>query len=286
MTTFSPIECYEIHGSRSEDWNLQDGKSCTVQLLTPYSKRDALANDLLTAPRFWPYGSGLRPPAVACGIAPVPGAYTQNGQGMDYDWATLTVEYGNTGEQEPEGGGQQPGDRQLITEQITPTVEMITHTPKGLYLAPPTWKPEDDAPPRNAVQKLEDDSPPWNTYRSFAIVRTLYNIPRIPTSILDLPGKCNDTQYTSKLLGMPFPRGTLLFQPDDLSRTISLSGSDGWNVQLRFLYQKRTWNKFLNQDGEVCHLIRVKNDGQNPPGNFTAEAFEPIEYGDFSDWLF
>jgi len=59
-----------------------------------------------------------------------------------------------------------------------------------------------------------------------------------------LIGKVNDAEVVSQTLGYTFAPETLLFHPPSLRRTVTNTGTSGWNMRLALSFRQNTWNKF------------------------------------------
>jgi hypothetical protein len=238
-----------MHGTKKESATATSF-SATVNLKCAWTDRFTLADDLVTNERSWPYFAPAKARQVA--ITPVYGKYTTSSQTCEYEEAILTVSY-NT---DP--------DRDLVTESIEPTAEFRILDHRAFR-----WQ-------NNNGLLLNENEAPGQIIRGLNIVRTLYNRPTVPISLLSLPGAVNLAAYTSTLLGLTFAPETLLFGIQPITRSIKLSGSTGYNITVKMSYKESTWNKFWNQKTKAYDSIYEYNGA----------IYKPYTPASFSDFLF
>jgi hypothetical protein len=123
---------------------------------------------------------------------------------------------------------------------------------------------------------LSENQAPGQIIRGMNLVRTLYNLTSVPVSYLSLPGKTNSASYSSALLGLTFAAQTLLFQPGQLTRTIKLSGTEGFVAQVKMSYNPNGWNVYWNEAAQAYQPIYVAGGSQ----------YFSYPLASFADWLF
>ena len=267
MPNYSAVACDEIYGSYKEDLSLAS-HTASVDLRVPWANRYLLVNDLILNRRRWPTNVGLI--ANKCAIVPFLSEGNQGGeQSITYaDFATVSVQYG------PEGSEDTPDDPvDLVSEELEPTAEFQTLDYRKF-----SWLNIDGA---TSLRDLKEDEAPGRLFRGFNLVRTIFHRATIPASVLTLPGTCNESSYTSGLLGLDFDAETLLFTPPQLSRTVTTDGVGRWTLQVRFEVNPNGWNKFWLPDEGRYAEIGVRNEAN---GNLAPYKNHPPE--DFEDWLF
>jgi hypothetical protein len=249
MGTYSSLPCEEIHGTKKEGATATSF-TASVNLKCPWADRFALADDLVTNQRPWPYFAPAKARQVS--ITPVYGKYTTSSQTCEYEDAILSVSYSTE------------ADRDLLTESIEPTAEFRILDHRNYR-----WS-------NNNGLLLNENEAPGQLIRGINIVRTMYNRPSVPISLLTLPGTVNSAPYTSSLLGLTFAAETLLFGIQPITRSIKLSGSTGYNVTMRLSYKESTWNKFWNQ----------KTLSYQPIYEYGGAIVKPYTPSSFADFLF
>lgn len=226
--SYTDDEVCEIHGSAEENVSRVDGVSASVALMCDWSIRHDVIADLLpggTSRTYWPYGGYVAQPfAVRVGCKPFETYFTRNGQAITYQTAILTVQYEKRPDTEPE---------ELISESIEPTAEFLTLDHKRF-----TWTDADG-------DALEENEAPGRLVRGLTLSRTYHKVePPLNTLLLTAIGHVNVAGYTSSLLGLTFAAETLMYCPPTMDRTITTEGSDGFNINVKFMYKPETWNKF------------------------------------------
>lgn len=249
MGTFSSsVNCAEVHGTRTENGSLGTFQA-SVTLECAYNDRYALIADLIVNQRSWPGFTECR--AKKAGIVPFASAYTTSGQETVYTHARVTVQYDTI------------ADSNIISESIEPTADFRTQDHRLFRWASPTGP------------LLSENQAPGQIIRGINLVRTIYNMTAVPVSYLTLPGKVNNTAYSSALLGLTFAPQTLLFQPGQLSRTIKLSGTEGFTVQVKMSFNPNGWNNYWNELAGAYQPIFVAGGGQ----------YFSYPLASFADWL-
>jgi hypothetical protein len=262
VTDFSTVACAEEAYTRRENYDAESGMSASVTLRCAYGNRHLLAADILTNRYMWPFGGWtVAPRASSAAITTAGQRFVADGQACNYAQgdALVTVNYTT-------GKAGDPTSEDLVSESLEMVADFITMDHHNF-----SWGNAAGGDP------LTEQEAPGKQKKSLALVRTLYQVPSVPASILDLVGSSNDDDYTSALLGITFPEETLLFTVPGLSRTIRTDGTSGWNMTVAFPYQKDTWNKHWRAKTGLNTAIWNKNLGQ------VHKNFPP---GDFSDWLF
>jgi hypothetical protein len=251
MGVYSPVACEEMHGTKKESGSYT-AFTASVSLKCAWNDRFALADDLISQERRWPYFTPAKARQVA--ITPVYGKYTTavGHQTCEYEEAVLAVTYSTE------------ADRDLITESIEPTAEFRTLDHRNFR-----WSSSNGL-------LLNENEAPGQLIRGINIVRTIHNVPAVPTSLLLLPGTCNIAPYVSSLLGLTFAAETLLFGIQPITRSIKLSGSTGYNVTVKLSYKDSTWNRFWNQ----------KTKSYEPIYEYGGAVYKPYSPASFSDFLF
>jgi hypothetical protein len=245
MATYSAYTCYEVHGSRVES-GTQDSFTASVQLQCAASLRFTIADDILGTPRSYPYFAAAK--ATGVGISFIPAEYTTSGQACEYDQALLNVTYSTQ-------------DADLVSEVLEPTSEFRTLDHRRFR-----WGSATGA-------LLNESSAPGVLVRGLNLTRTYYKLASVPSTLLTLPGSCNSSGYTSSLLGLTFAAETLLFGTPNLTRSFKMSGTEGFNLTMKFSYNPNGWNKFYNEQAQAYQNIYLAGGGiykPYPPASFGA----------------
>lgn len=231
---FSPAApCNEELGTAQESAALEGGVTASVTLRCAYSDRFILANDLLSNLRPWPKTTLATPPRAQTAAIRPAGDAVASSQGLTYEHALITVTYGNK-------------IVDLVSESLEPVTDFITLDHHDFRWGSATGEPVLE---REAPGKLR---------RFINLVRTYYNLSSVPAGVLDLPGTCNDTEYVSPFLGITFAPETLMLGDPQLSQTITTAGSKGFNLTLKWTYNKDGWNKFWrSKDEDFVEMYHV-----------------------------
>lgn len=253
MPVWSSVACYEEAGSRKDTW--KDGSMTgSVVLDCLWSNRYALMADLLATPRSWPNCNA----AICTQVDIAPDGTLQigttDGSDMVYEGAVISATYSSD------------ESRDLWDEEIEPNVEFITLSHKQF-----SWT--------NAKgPQLQENEAPGRQQFSTSLVRTLKKVqPPLPSGLLTHIGKVNSGGYTSSLLGLTFARGTLLFMPSHLSRTIKTTGDLAFDVKTKFAYNPNGWNSFFRAETQAYETIWDKKANK---------TYNSYPYDDFSDFLY
>lgn len=246
--TFSPnVTCYEVDGTRDENLDIESGDfTASVDLMCAWADRYALVTDLLGFARSWPFASGSFPPrARRAGIKSFTGQGYADGQGINYELATVSVQYSNA-IQSASGGGSSSGSSSagpydLFSEEMDNTVEFL-QLPYEQF----RW----GAANGPAISEKEA---PGQQFFSFKLKRTIFQVPGpLPTWLQELIGCVNENEYVSQVLGLTFDPETLLFMPTTTQRTISSDLTAGaFTVGLGFAYKPQGWNKYYRSQTQA-----------------------------------
>jgi len=224
----------EMAGSVEEKLRFDGMHTGKVVVRCAWADRFAVAADMIN--RAYPNGIGGLLGAEAV-IKPEAGQPTLDSDGkLVYEFALVSVNYdvASVGSLETYPSGPHAGE--LYSEALVPTVENQTLPVTGF-----TWT--------NATGRaLVEGENPVRILRGMAIKRTLFNVSSIHADYFTLPGKVNSASYTSVPLGKVFAAETLLFVPQEISRTVTTAGSDGWTVPMLLKYKEDGWNKFWRKD--------------------------------------
>lgn len=250
--SYSSVSCCEEHAKISEGVGT-DEWTASVTLRCAWSNRWLLMADLVGNRRSWPHTGGKLIARSASSV-PAPTYYVQDGQAAAYIDALVSVNYSSSGEEED-----------LVAESLEPTAEFLTLDYKRFR-----WGAANGDP-------LTEGEAPGKLLRSLALVRQLFKVESpLPGDLLTKIGYVNSSSYTSALLGLTFAKGTLLFQPPSLSRTITTDEVQAWNVTLKFMYKPETWNKYWRSKTQAYDEIFLVNGGKYlayPEGDFSAFLF-------------
>lgn len=244
---WSSVSCEEEAYTRQEQYT-DKGFTASVGLRCAYADRHSLVADFFTNMPAWPFASiGAYP--IGASITPMQQSAFDAASGVigEYESALVTISFSSAAEQT------------LISESLEPTVE-------GQVLDHKLFKWSGDG------KLLEENEAPVRLVRGLNLVRTLYKVASIPAAVLSAQGCVNNANYTSTLLGLTFASETLQFGGAFPQRTITTSGSQGWDVTLKFRYQKDGWNKFYRAESQQYEQIVVASTGavfkQFPPISF------------------
>lgn len=254
MSYYSTIPCSEEFGTRKESVALEGGWTCSVTLRCRYEYRYALAGDLLYNRRLWPYSitpKGPRAKTIAIRVVN-PNGNSPISQTMLYEDALLDINYDTT-----TGDGTD-----LVSESIEPRAEFVTLDHRNFR-----WESGDGEP-------LTEQQAPGKIVRQLHLVRTYYQLPRIPAVVLSGVGNVHFAPYNSKLLGISFPAETLMLGQPDIKRTIRTDGTDGYTLTLKWSYQPSGWNKFPQADGTYAEIYEAGADEPFKP--YTPENLTEI----------
>lgn len=234
--------CAEEFGTLTEGYDIEGGFSASVDLRCAFTDRAALVEEIIGT--LYPYGSAAM--ASNCAIKPVPSNYTADGQACAYEEAIVTVNYSSR-------------IQDLISESFEPTAEFSVLDYKRFR-----WGAANG-------DLLQEGEAPGLLFKSLNLTRTMYRQPFVPTECTTMIGRVNHADYTSALLGLTFPVGTLLFQPPSTSRTLKTDGDASWTITCKFAFKPQGWNTYYRQKTQTWSDIFLHGGAQYigyPPGNF------------------
>lgn len=232
MPVYSPVvDCDEVYGSRVENFN-EDDITASVQLLVLSDDKDALIDDLLSNERPYPNIASANPPLAQTASA-VP-FYTEEipaDQGFVFSKHVVTVNYST----DPE--------REIFSETIEPEAEFMRLDYRFFR-----WS---DGTP------ITDGEAPGLLQRTLRLVRKYRDTAVIPPEVLTKIGYVHTGVYASSLLGLTFPARTLLLVPNPVSRTITTSGSQGYNFSIAWSFRPQGWNKFWRPSVQAYQTLKT-----------------------------
>lgn len=253
--TYSAVECFEIPNTLSVDFDALTGEIvASVQLHCAWANRWLLVADILNASRVLPaYGVGA-PVALKAAVTPH-GSHVTTGQGLVYDMAQVTVTYGPRKFAEI-------GSYDIVAESLEPLAEF-----RRLPWQNFRWGSKEGTP-------IVQDEAPGKLEVKLNLVRQIFKVPvPMSTLVLDATGKCNDTSYTSSMLGLTFAAETLLYLEPKFERTIRNDGSDGVNYTQTWAYKPSGWNKFWRAESNTYEYMYQTTDAGTDPH----KSYEPAD---------
>lgn len=248
--TWATVACEEIHGTRRENRTL-DGWDCGVDLKVSANNLEALIAELGNTPAVWPLSGGTnKPKATGVGVRPLGSATGAIGNVILYDEYIVSVTYSDKA-------------MDFVSEEIQPSVEFGLLDFRKFRWGAPNGTPikEGEAPGRQLIRAR--------------LVRTYHNLEGpLSLDLLTLMGHCNDTEYASTLLGLTFPKESLLYECPSLSRKIDVAGNFKWQVALTFNFKAEGWNKFWRAEDEEYQelfIAAASSDTSDPYKNYPPE---------------
>lgn len=258
MSTFSIIPCSEEKNTAVEDWTV-DGLNASVTLRCAWSQRHSLVEDLLFNARPWPKGPYAFAPGCVSARIREEEPSGAIGQCITYNHALIDARYDIQ-------------HQDLFTESFEPDIEFQKLDHKRFR-----WGADDGDP------VLENETP-GKQLKRMTLIRSYRRVPDpLPAILFDGAGKVNDADYTSTILGRTFAAETLLYVPPLPNRTISTSGTQGWDLTIKFMYKEEGWNMFWRQKTlayEEIHLV------EPPPSTPFSTEYKNFPVADFSSILF
>ena len=232
MPVYSPVvACDEVYGSRLENFN-EDGITASVQLLVLSANKDALIDDLLANERAYPNINAVNPPlAQTASAVPFYSEEVPVNQGFIFNKHVVTVNYST----DPE--------REILSETLEPEAEFIRLDYRFFR-----WS---DGTP------ITDGEAPGLLQRTCRLVRRYRDTAVVPPEILTYIGYVHNQAYTSSFLGLTFPARTLLLVPNPVSRTITTSGSQGYNFSIAWSFRQQGWNKFWRPNSQTWQTLKT-----------------------------
>lgn len=246
MPAWSTVPCVEEYNTRDEQYT-ENGFNAKVTLRCAYANRHALVQDMLFISRPAWGGALIGAYPTTASIALAGEGQSADGLSFTYSESLVTVTFSSAAEQ------------QLISESLEPTAEfqVLDHT---MF----RWDSANG-------DLLDESEAPGRLIRGLNLVRTLYKVPSIPGSVLGAVGGVNNTAYSSGLLGLTFDAETLLYTPPTMNRTITTTGTQGWDITLKFRYQPEGWNRFWRASKMQYQKIYIAGGGQYR--NYPLKAF-------------
>jgi hypothetical protein len=237
MTVFSLVACAQEGGAK-ESLSLQDGEiTASVDLRCLTENRFYLADDLLLNARPYPYvTSAFVPVALSCSIKPGDQNWASSGQGQTCRTSIVTVNYGKP-------TTRSVGSFPIVAESIEPMGEFVRLDYRMFR-----WGSKNGPP-------LTPEEAPGVFLPKCKIVRKLYRLSSIPSLAMSAFGKCNSNSYTSPLLGVSFAAETLTYDAPSFDRTITTTGSEGWNYTQNWLYNPQGWNRYFRAETNSYEYI-------------------------------
>jgi hypothetical protein len=264
MTDFSLVSCSYVPKTINENLDATTGHiTASLTLRCLWDDRLNLADDVLLNRRAYPFiTSTFTPKALTCSIIQFDEDYNQVtvGQWRPPKFADVTVNYGVP-------ASRAIGSFDLVAESLEPFGDFLRQD-YTLF----RWSGKDGDP-------LKPEEAPGRFMPKLKLVRRIYRVETLPSNALSAIGKCNIASYASPLLGVTFPVETLVYGEPSLERTISTTGSDGWNYTQQWTYDPNTWNKYWRpetQSWEYIYMITASG---------TAVPWKCYEPTDFSGLL-
>ncbi len=164
------------------------------------------------------------------GVGRVTAADANNEQAQ-YEKAQLSVVYKTS----PFQYDQDDDDQVLVEESLEGSAEFLTVSSEEYF-----WDSAQEDP-------LTVEEAPGRLIQGADWVYTILEIPEIPAGLFSLIGLVNDKAVRSQSLGQVFAAETLLVQPFEPQRQISVLGVGAWRLALRFSYKPTGWNQFYRR---------------------------------------
>jgi len=252
----------EMHGTIEEFIGAEGNIEQKVTLRVPWADRYTVALDTVGNARLWPQNNSGTVCAGAR-IKPVPSKYTKDGQVIVYEEALIELTYNYFQGRKLEAT-MPDGTKVLYSDSF----EVIAES-QPIAAAQLTWG--------NATgdKLIKEEFPPL-TYSRFKFFRTIFGMPSIDPSALDLAFSSNDAPFTSQSIGLTFPIETLSFIPPTVGNSVSTTGSAGFTCRVGFDYRKDTWNKFWRTKTQQFEIIWGADNKQ----------FKPYPPKSYAKWLF
>ena len=245
MAFYSNVPCAEVEGSYSESFGV-GSYSPSIDLICLWKDRHALVADIIGNRRVWPHIGGDAPRAVSSTMAPLGpkgDVVVGSEQLLVYEKAIVTINYELLQFTPTGGGGAEPYD--AISESLVPKVEYQRLDHKKFR-----WGSASGPP-------LEREESPAKKLFRMDLSRTYFGLQVLPNAILTQLGDCNESDYTSSLLGLTFPAETLAVGGSNMSRTIKSDGSFGWNLTVNFSMRQEGWNNFWRAETSTYEKIYI-----------------------------
>lgn len=219
-----------------------------VEWQVPWARRAEMAfywmNPFTLPP--YPYSRQLVPIVpLSVDMAPFRNSATSSSvaglsQLIDYEYAKVTVSFGPPKKASIERDISTRGGGDLISESIEPLDEFLTLNHENFVWA------SDGAP-------LEDGEDQGRMQIGLVYNFTRHNVDRVRPEFLLLSEHVNDKQITPlssmlRTMNHSFERGTLLYKPGQVSRSIDVAGKEKITVSMKFLWRQTGWNQFWRSD--------------------------------------
>lgn len=243
---------FELNGYPRERHTLTEFQG-TRKGTCAWTDRYAVLAEILGTNASWPYRStnGICTEAV---IEPHSGKLSEGATAdlAAYEKAVITFSY-----KSPGFGDRIPIEFQgeLISEEILPFTEFLT-----IDYTLVKWSSGDS---------LKEQEAPGRQLKGFVWNYTRHEVGfPVPSAVLSLVGKVNDTPVLAPTLGLQFPAQTLLYNDPRIAR---LSGNSA-RVQLAFTHRPQGWNTFWRvetQQFETMQTIAGTPYDNYEGGNFS-----------------
>lgn len=240
--------------SEANSFSYKDTSSATVTLRCAWADRFTVLEDILFNGGTYPYLPGALMYAQEGSCVPASGQALNDGEGLTYEHALVTIKY--TNDKDDNGSGD------IISESLEPHVEFMSLDPAEFR-----WgSASGDA--------LNAEEAPGRLIVGFDYVQTEYNLVTLPTTIITELGKCNSGTIAASLLGISFAAETLLFASATPSRKIDSAGNAKWTLAKRFSFRPTEWNKFWRGKTQSWESIYIA--GGSIYRNFPTSGTLPI----------
>lgn len=249
-----------LKGSESDTFDAKK-QTATVDLICPWDDRYPVLFNILFAQKEWPYlpGSDIR--AMTGSTTAFDGSKNiDNGSANDYVDAKVTInfEWSKVKANAPGGGTA------IYSESLDPTAEFLTVPYQDFRWTNPTGDAlkKEEAPGRLEIGL--DYTVTWN------------GLIAIPNLALTLIGCVNNATVTSPSLGLSFGAETLLFNPPKITRAVSGTGEDKFQMITRCTFRQMGWNAFWRAKTATFERMYHKDGGGAPYNNFKLAAMGGI----------
>ena len=253
---FSTIDCAQ-EGPTHENLDITTGEiTASVTLRTLFTNRLYLADDILENSRPWPYIlTAFSPRALTAAIVPAGGMWTIDGQAGYPKYALVTVNYGVP-------KTKTVGAYDVVAESLEPFGEFIRQDYQQFR-----WDSKNGTP-------LTPEESPGKFLAKCKLVRKIYKLATLPVGAMSAYGKCHQSAYVSPLLGTTFDAETLCYDTPSFERTITTTGTDGWNYGQTWIYNPQGWNRFFRAETNAWSYIYR---GDNPGASIRWNSYEPAD---------
>lgn len=222
MGLYSSVTCYEVTDSFSETADIQNGFNFSVELQCAASDRFSLMSDILENSNPYPKFTGFNIFPSTCSARPLGGEKNASFSGQEILYtgdAIVRVNYSTL-------------NVELASESLEPYINYQTLDNRFFRWA------------SNNGPLVEEGEAPAQINMGLNIMRTRYRLSAIPTAVLTCLGGVNQSPYASSSLGLTFAAETLLFQPQNISRSFTTFSSVGFTCTLKFQFNPNGWNTY------------------------------------------